>query len=111
MLSVNKSALDRKKKFLRKYRVLQTKIERFEEMAEKNPERREYYMGRRDNCRRMRNGIEFRIDMVDDGVLSEILFQKYICGKSFEQISYALHYSKRQVERLHLKALGKLTVE
>ena len=37
MLSVNKSALDRKKKYLRKYRVLQAKIERFEEMAEKIP--------------------------------------------------------------------------
>lgn len=110
MLSVSKTAIERKKGYLRQYRVLQTKIERLEEMAEKSPERREHYLAKRNDCRRLRNTIEFNIDLVDGGILSEILFQKYVCGKSFEQISLEIHYSKRQVERLHLAALDRLSI-
>ena len=47
------------------------------------------------------------IDAVDGGILSEILSQKYICGRSLEEIGYLINYSKRQTERLHIKALLK----
>ena len=56
----------------------------------------------------LRNEIERKIKEVDGGVLSELLFLKYVCGKPLLEISFILNYSVRHTERLHKKALEKL---
>ena len=56
----------------------------------------------------LRNEIERKIKEVDGGVLSELLYLKYVCGKPLLEISFILNYSVRHTERLHKKALEKL---
>lgn len=102
---------DEKKNVLKQYRVLQTKIQRLETMMEKFPEKADKYRVLITNCKRLRDSIEDRIDAVDGNILSEILSQKYICGRSLEEISYYLNYSKRQTERLHLRALENFCIQ
>ena len=68
------------------------------------------YEEKANNCRELMKSIEKAITAVDDGILSEILFQKYVLGRSLETISCAVNYSKRQIERLHLTALERINI-
>ena len=97
-----------KREFLKKYRILVSKIKRIKEMLEGDTERREKYIKDMNTARGIRDKIEDMIERVDGEILSEVLFQKYICGRSIEAIALTLNYSKRQIERLHLRALQKL---
>lgn len=99
-----------KRKILSGYRLLNTKIDRLEEMGNMFPNERKNYESEAKKCRGLMKKIEVAIKAIDDGVLSEILFQKYVLGRSLETISYSLCYSKRQTERLHISALNKLEI-
>ncbi len=101
---------EEKTKFLKGYLVLFAKIERFKEMCNMFPERKNYYELQIEKTRKVIEKIEESIKKIDDGILSEILFQKYILGRSLETVSYELNYSKRQIERLHIIALEKLKI-
>ncbi len=103
--------IEEKKRFLKQYRIQQSKIQRLEEMRKRCPERADRYRASIRECRRFRNLIEDCIDATDGDILSEILSQKYICGRTLEEISYQFNYSKRQIERLHIKALEKFCVQ
>lgn len=103
--------LSNKQVFLRQYRVLHTKIQRLEEMMRECPEKAATYSEKLNECRRQRDIIEASIDAVDGDILSEILSLKYICGRSLEEISLSLNYSKRHIERLHNMALEKICVQ
>lgn len=46
-----------------------------------------------------------QIGSMEDEVLYDILFSRYIAKKTFEKIAENLHYSFRQTTRLHGKAL------
>lgn len=102
--------LEEKREYLKKYRVNRAKILRIKEMILDFPENKEEYTSKLNCTRILKDKIEDEIEAVDGGILSEILSQKYICGKSMEQIGYSVNYSKRQVERLHLKALEKFKI-
>lgn len=52
-----------------------------------------------------KNKIISQIDSMEDEVLYDILFSRYIAKKTFEKIADNLHYSFRQTTRLHGKAL------
>ena len=52
-----------------------------------------------------KNHIISQIDGVEDEMLYNILFAKYIERKTFEKIATELEYSWRQIIRLHGKAL------
>ena len=54
----------------------------------------------------LRDFIENDIGNITDKIESEVLAQKYLCGKTLEEIGYIINYSKRHTERLHLKALS-----
>ncbi len=97
--------IDEKKIYLSSYRVQQLKIDRVRTLMFQNPDRRDKYKGTLHRAERLRNKIEDEIEAVDDGILSEILYGKYVCRKSLEEIADRLSYSKRQIERLHIKAL------
>ena len=72
-----------------------------------NPDLKAKYQREIQNANTIRNEIENKIESVDNGILSEVLFQKYILGRTLEEVSLAINYSKRQTERFHIAALEK----
>ena len=94
-----------KKRYLESYRLQQAKIKRFNDLMIELPDKRDIYRVCIEKAEQFRKTIENQIEKVDGSLLSEILFQKYLCGKTLEEISYLLNYSNRQIERLHIKAL------
>lgn len=99
-----------KKKYLSLYMLQNEKIRRLNEMSINNPERKADYLLQIKEARVLREAIEQKIEKVDGGVLSELLFLKYVCGKTLLEISYELNYSVRHIERLHIKALQKFEI-
>lgn len=55
-----------------------------------------------------RNFIVERIERLDDMVLKQILFEKYINSKSMEQIGEEMGYCEKQISRKHKKAIELL---
>ena len=96
-----------KKEYLSLYLLQNEKIRRLSETALQNPEDKEKYIMQIESAQTLRRDIEDKIESVDGGVLSELLYLKYVCGKTLMEISYELNYSVRQIERLHIKALDK----
>ncbi len=96
-----------KKEYLSLYLLQSEKIRRLRETALQNPEEKEKYISQIKAAQTLRREIEDKIEAVDGGVLSELLYLKYVCGKTLMQISYELNYSVRHIERLHIKALQK----
>lgn len=94
-----------KKKYLNSYLLQESKITRFELLIEKNPKKQEKYEKEIEKAKRLRFQIEEKISAMEDELLSEILFQKYVFGHTLEEVGYKINYSKRQTERLHRKAL------
>lgn len=96
-----------KKKFLNSYLLQQSKINRLRQMIVLNPELESHYKEQIKHSNILRNDIEKKIALVDNSILSEILFQKYILGHTLEEISLIINYSKRHTERMHITALEK----
>ncbi|MBR5923322.1 MAG: hypothetical protein IKZ59_05960 [Clostridia bacterium] len=101
---------DKRRDYLKRYRILISKIARLRRMAKICPENRKKYEAEIGVCIAERDGIEKAICNVDGGLLTEILALKYMCGKTLEEIALDICYSKRQTERLHLKALKLLEI-
>lgn len=99
-----------KKKYLSQYLLQEAKINRLYEMIRINPAKAEEYEIKISNCKNLREDIEQKISTVDDELLCELLWQKYILGKTLEDIAVILNYSKRHIERLHIKALEKFNL-
>ena len=97
--------IEKRKTALKKYRVLLAKIARLKSMIGLCPENEKRYLSEIKDCVAARDSIEKAIDAVDGDILSEILSLKYMCGKTLEEIALDICYSKRQTERLHIKAL------
>ena len=102
--------IENNKEQLKKYRILISKISRLKNMINLCPENGKRYEREINNCISERDNIEDAINRVDGGVLSEILSLKYMCGKTLEEIALDICYSKRQTERLHIKALGAIKI-
>lgn len=99
--------LKEKKKYLNHYLLQEAKINRLYEMIRINPVRKAEYEAKIKRCKELRIEIEEKINNVEDELLCELLFEKYILGRTLEDISVILNYSKRHIERLHIKALEK----
>lgn len=102
--------IEKNRDALKKYRILLSKITRLKNMITLCPENESKYLSEMKRCLSARDRIENAIDSVDGDILSEILSQKYMCGKTIEEISLDICYSKRQTERMHLKALTLIKV-
>ncbi len=100
-----------KKKYLKSYLLQEPKIARMKNMIRLNSEFADTYKQKIADCLSLREKIEEQIRCVDDGVLSELLFQKYVFGKTLETISYTMNYSQRHIERLHIAALDKFKMD
>ncbi len=96
-----------KKKYLNSYLLQEAVIERLCEMCVCFPERKEKYNSEINKAKQKRLEIENKITAIEDTLLRELLFQKYVFGKTLEEISLILNYSKRHIERLHIKALDE----
>ena len=59
----------------------------------------------------IRQRVEDAIQTVMDGTLREVLTQRYILGKRWEQIAVDMNYSWRRIYQLHGKALLQLCIE
>ncbi len=99
-----------KKEYLKKHLLQQKKINRLDNMLRLGLITAEQHKTEIENCKIIRQEIEKRIAQTDGNILSEILFLKYACGKSLEEISYIINYSLRHTERLHKKALEKFKI-
>ena len=99
-----------KKNYLKQYLLQEKKIKRLEETLETNPAKSTTVKQDIENCKALRKEIENKISSIDDPILSELLYEKYILGKTLEDISFNLNYSVRQIERLHIKALQNITI-
>ena len=102
--------IEKSREFLKKYRVLITKISRLKSMINLCPENKKQYLSLIKECIVKRDRIESVINSVDGDILSEILSLKYMCGKTLEEIAEDICYSKRQTERMHLKALSAVKI-
>ena len=100
-----------KKQFLRGYLLQEAKIRRLYEMILLNPKQEKKYLSQIKECQDIRDNIENTIMQVKDDLLREVLFQKYIFGRTLEEISLVINYSKRHTERLHTKALSRLEIK
>lgn len=94
-----------KKKYLSQYLLQHSKIMRLKSMPFENETEKTEISRKIILANNLRLEIENKIESVDGGVLSELLYLKYVCGKSLLEISDILNYSPRHTERLHKKAL------
>lgn len=101
---------EEKKEYLSLYRKQKSKIDRLKEITEIQPEQKEEYLAQIKQCEMLRDDIERKIEAVDGGVLSELLYWKYICGKPLLEVSFHINYSERHTQRLHKKALEKFMI-
>ncbi|MBE6806121.1 MAG: hypothetical protein IJF35_00725 [Clostridia bacterium] len=99
-----------KKEYLELYLIQQAKIERLRDLMRINPKTVRRYRKKIRDAERLRRRIEDTIDAVDGGILSEVLSQRFLCGKSLEQIALTLNYSKRHIERLFIRAMEKIDI-
>ena len=102
--------MDIKKEYLELYLIQQAKIERLRDLMRINPKTVRRYRKKIRDAERLRRRIEDTIDAVDGGILSEVLSQRFLCGKSLEQIALTLNYSKRHIERLFIRAMEKIDI-
>ncbi len=102
--------MQEKKKYLNSYLLQQTTIISLEKMKKENPDRKDEFEQRITKAKNLRLEIENKIAEVDDGILSSLLTQKYIFGNTLEETALILNYSKRHIERLHIKALEKFNI-
>lgn len=56
-------------------------------------------------CCRIKTETQTVINRIENGVFRELLIRRYMNGETFEQIAVAMHYSWRQVHRVHGRAL------
>lgn len=96
-----------KKEYLKRYLLQEAKIARFKQMnyIDKNTLKNKIT-----EAENLRLEIEIKINSLDNELLIELLYQKYILGKTLDEISIILNYSKRHIERLHVKALEKIEI-
>lgn len=99
-----------KKDYLKQYLIQGAIIRDAQEMLNINKVNSELYRETITNAEQLRINIENSINSVGDSLLREILIEKYILGKTLEQIAFNLNYSVRQIERLHKKAIEKFAI-
>ena len=103
--------MDYKKQYLELYLIQQAKINRLRDQMQINPKTVRRYRKKIREAEKLRRNIEDSIDAVDGGILSEVLSQRFLCGKSLEQIALTLNYSKRHIERLFIRAMEKFDMD
>lgn len=102
--------IQEKKEYLKQYLLQESKINRLNKMCLINPHCKEFYKSEIEKSQKLRIEIEKKINSVDNPLLCEVLNQKYIFGKTLEEIALILNYSKRHIERLHKKGIENIEI-
>lgn len=97
--------MNAKKEYLNSYLLQGDEIRILNEMILKNPSKKNLYLKKIKQCELKRHNIEKSIEKISDQRFKLVLYEKYICGRTLEEISLILNYSKRHIERLHVAAL------
>ncbi len=97
--------MNEKKEYLNSYLLQGDEIRVLNELILENPSMKNQYLKKIKQCELKRRAIENSIEKINDPRLKIILYEKYICGRTLEEISLILNYSKRHIERLHIAAL------
>lgn len=97
--------LNEKKQYLLNYKMHQAKIRRLSELIADYPEDAERLKPQLLESKKLRDKIENEINLLSNPIFSEILAQKYQCGKTLEEIAFCMNYSTRHIERLHTNAI------
>ena len=97
--------MQKKKLYLRNYILQKRRIIRLNEMILTTPKNKKRYSAQIKECEKTAEEIEKKISRLDNDLLREVLFLKYVCGKSLVEISDIISYSRRHTERLHIMAL------
>lgn len=100
--------VEEKREYLELYALQLARINRYSTLSARNADKMEKYKVKINSAISLRDIIEDDIDRIEDKKESEVLAQKYLCGKTLEETAYMLNYSKRQIERIHLNALEHL---
>ena len=101
---------EEKKQYLKQYMLQQAKMERLKEMCRLYPEKKVEYENQITAAIKLRKDIESSINNLQEPLLCELLYQKYILGKTLEELSLILNYSLRHTERLHKTAIEKIKI-
>ena len=101
-------SVDEKRIYLEQYPLALAVINRCYLLSAKNADKSEKYKREISEAILLRDFIENDIGNITDKIESEVLAQKYLCGKTLEETAVMLNYSKRQVERIHVSALEHL---
>ncbi len=99
-----------KKQYLSSYLIQSDMIRILNEMILQNPSKKSQFLKKIRLCEAKRREIEKSITKIKDEKLKILLYEKYICGRTLEEISLLLNYSKRHIERLHIKALQQFEI-
>lgn len=99
-----------KKQYLKKYLLNKKRIERLNEMIIINPRSKMRYLSQIADCERSCEEIETKINELDDELLREILYLRYIGGENLKEISQKISYSLRHTERMHTQAVEKIVI-
>ena len=102
--------VNEKKDYLNRYRIQLAKISRLKEMLNTYPDSKPHCQPQLDKAEYIRDKIEAEIEAIGDELLSEVLMQKYMCGRSLSEIAERMVYSSRHIERLHARALERFEV-
>lgn len=101
-------SVEEKRKYLELYALQQARINRYCMLSARNADKKDKYKLKMCSAMSIRDIIEEDIDKIADKTESEVLAQKYLCGKTLEETAYMLNYSRRHVERLHISGLEHL---
>ena len=86
-----------KKDYLNKYILQEQVINRLKKMCLKNPQNISKYKEEIINAETLRDEIEEKIIGMENPVFCELLSEKYIFGRTLEEIALILNYSKRHI--------------
>ena len=103
--------MTKKKDYLNSYLLQGDEIRILNEMILKNPSMKNKYLEKINQCEIKRQAIEKSIEKISDQRFKLVLYEKYICGRTLEEISLILNYSKRHIERLHIAALKLFEIQ
>lgn len=84
--------------------------DRIQSAVEKITELEEQLITDFERCGETRNKIFEAINSVENDKYRELLIMRYIDGKTFEHIAFALDYSWRHVHRVHSNALLQIKI-
>ncbi len=97
-----------KREFLKSYRLQRAIICRIQETSQHYPQKAKTYKAQIKECEKRQKAIEDKINQLPNEFQREVLIQKYICGKTHEEIGILFNYSSRQIERIHKAAVENL---